>query len=446
MNYKSLLKPYLTQMDIALRKFVSINSVYDETTITKEMPFGKGVDEALKFIGSLGEQYGFKVDYCDGYCTELTIGDGDRLIGIYGHADVVPISGNWSNPPFDCILKDGNYYGRGTSDDKGPVIAAFYALKALKDNGMLDGYKVKFVVGGDEERGSSCLDHYFEKLHKPYPDYGFTPDSDFPLIYGEKGIINFYPELKVNAPQIKSIKGGVATNAVCDRVEVVLNESINEFKEYLIINKVNCESAGDVVTFLGKSAHGSTPEAGVNAALIALKHLGEFFNIEEFKTIAEKLEDPSGKLFNGFASTKLLGGTTYCLGIIDYENGLLKFTINFRHPEGVDPLLYNDNFNKEFGTTSTVSEPSPELLYDPECKLVQTLLNAYRKETHDMSAPLTTGGGTYAKHSKNTIAFGALFPGRVSTMHEPNELMPKEDFELAAVIYARAIYDLGHIE
>lgn len=433
-------------MDIALKKFVSINSVYDESTKTKEMPFGKGVDEALKFIGNLGEQYGFKVDYCDGYCTELTIGDGDRLIGIYGHADVVPISGDWNNPPFDCVLKDGNYYGRGTSDDKGPVIAAFYALKALKDNGLLEGYKVRFVVGGDEERGSSCLEHYFNDLHKPYPDYGFTPDSDFPLIYGEKGIINFYPEIAVDIPEIKYIKGGVATNAVCDRVDVKFNGDINELKESLIINNVECECKGDVVTFLGKSAHGSTPEAGVNAALIAFKILGDLYNIEIFKELADKLSDPSGKLFDGFAETKLLGQTTYCLGIVNYENGLLKFTINFRHPEGVEPEQYKDNFDKVFGTKSTMSEHSPHLLYDPECKLVQTLLNAYRAETHDNTPPLTTGGGTYAKHSKNTIAFGALFPGRVSTMHEPNELMPKADFDLAAVIYARAIYDLGKLQ
>ena len=86
------------------------------------------------------------------------------------------------------------------------------------------------------------------------------------------------------------------------------------------------------------------------------------------------------------------------------------------------------------------------MLFDPETPLVKTLLNAYRKETKDMTPPLTTGGGTYAKHSKNTIAFGALFPGRVSTMHEANELMPLKDFLDSAVIYARAIYDLGHLK
>ena len=102
-----------------------------------------------------------------------------------------------------------------------------------------------------------------------------------------------------------------------------------------------------------------------------------------------------------------------------------------------------EKFDKFFGSKSTMREPSPIVLYEPKSTLVKTLLKAYRKETHDRTAPLTTGGGTYAKHAPNTIAFGALFPGRVSTMHEPNELMPLEDFYLSSVIYARAIDLLG---
>lgn len=445
MNYRKLMEPYFNEMELALRRFVNINSIYDESTKTKDKPFGAGVDNALKFVAELGERYGFEVDRCDGYATELTIGEGDRLIGIYAHADVVPISGNWDHDPFDCIVKDGYFYGRGTSDDKGPLIAAFYAVKALKDNGLLRGYKVKIVVGGDEERGSSCLDHYFLDMHKPYPDYGFTPDSDFPLIYGEKGIINFYPVIKVNAPMIKSIKGGVVSNAVCDRTEVVLNEDNKVFVKYLDENKIKYELNGDTIVFIGKSCHGSVPEFGINAGLIALKALGDFYKINEFSLIGEKL-DADGKAFGGYYKTKLLGHTTYCVGLLEFKDNELKLVVNFRHPEGVEPKDFAKKFDDFFHTTSTLSEPSHPLLYDPESKLVQTLLNAYRKETGDMTAPLTTGGGTYAKHAKNTIAFGALFPNTESSMHEPNEKMPKGEFELASIIYARAINDLGNLK
>ncbi len=446
MDYKALLKPYEEEMMKTLFEFVSINSIYDEKTISERKPFGEGVYNALEYVANLALKYGFKVDRCNGYCTEITIGEGKRTIGIYAHADVVPVSGKWVRPAFEPYIKDGNIYGRGSSDDKGPLIAAFFSCVALRDNNLLKDYKIIFVVGGDEERGSSCLDYYFEKLHKPYVDFGFTPDSDFPLIYGEKGIVDFYPTLVVNAPEIISIKGGVATNAVCDRVEVEVT-NIEELVKYLRDNNVNFIEEEDKIVFIGKSVHGSTPALGVNAALIALKELGEFYNIKEFRLLADKLSDTSGESFEGFASTKLLGETTYCLGLISFEKSILKFTINFRHPNDVNPEEFKKHFDEYFGTTSTMKEPSPYLLYEPESKLVSTLYKAYQEESGDYKTPmLTTGGGTYAKHAKNTIAFGALFPGRVSTMHEPNELMPVEDFYLSAVIYARAIFDLGNLK
>lgn len=445
MDYKKLVKPYQKEMIDILIEWLKIDSIYDESTIQKGMPFGKGVYNALQFIGKVGENQGYKVDYCDGYATELTIGSGKKLISIFAHADVVPVSGEWDNPPFEPVIKDGNLYARGSSDDKGPLIAALYAAKALKDNGMINDYRLRFVIGGDEERGSGCLVHYFEKLHKEEPTFGFTPDSDFPLIYGEKGITDFYPSWNINIPHVKSISGGVASNAVCDKCVVELDDA-KEFIEFLKKENVEFESRGNVVIFIGQSCHGSTPHLGKNAALISLINLGKFYKVEKLVEIGEKLSETSGKLFGGFISTKLLGETTYCIGLISYENEKLSITVNFRYPEKVDQFKMIDNFDKVFGSKSTCKESSPNLLYDPECTLVKTLLKAYREETGDMTPPLTTGGGTYAKHAKNTVAFGALFQGRESTMHEPNELIPLEDIFKSAEIYAHAIDLLGKAE
>lgn len=446
MNYKKLLEPYKVDMLDALRRFVQIPSVYDEKTITKEMPYGKGVNDALDYVARLGERFGFDVDKCDGHAVELSIGEGEKLIGIYAHADVVPVSGTWISEPFTPDIRDGNIYGRGTSDDKGPMIAAFYAVKALKDNGLLRNYRVKIVVGGDEERGSSCLEYYFEKLHKEYPTYGFTPDSDFPLIYGEKEIIDFWPSLKIKIPHVKSIEGGVATNAVNDKTTIELDDP-TALVEYLKKNNKQFEVNGNKVTVIGKSCHGSTPQEGVNAALISLIALGEIYNVPDIKAIGEGLSETSGKAFNGFAHSDLLKDTTYCVGLISYKDDELKFSVNFRYPENVDYKEYVNRFDKAYGTKSvTKGEPNRHLLFDPKSPLVQTLLKAYQEESGDYkSEVLTTGGGTYAKHAKNTIAFGALFPGRVSTMHEPNEYMPLEDFYLSAVIYAHAIDLLGKL-
>lgn len=445
MNYYNLMKQYKSDMLDALKRFLVIPSVYEESS-DKSKPFGENVDKALKYIGELGERYGFDVDYCDGYATELSIGEGKNLIGIFAHADVVPATGKWDNDPFLPVEKKNRLYARGSSDDKGPLIAAFYAVKALRDNGLLRNYRVKIVVGGDEERGSKCLIHYFEDLKKEAPTYGFTPDSDFPLIYGEKGIRDFYPSLKIKIPSVKSIKGGVASNATCDKVKVIMDKD-EGFIAYLNEKKIKCSIEDDGVTFLGKAVHGSTPELGENAALICLKALGEYFKLPLLENIGTKLMDTSGKSFGLYSHSKELKGTTYCVGMIDYHDGELKFTVNFRYNELVDSNEYIKKFDEFFKTTSKVSEgESKVLLFDKKCPLVKTLLKAYRNETNDLSKPLTTGGGTYAKHAPNTVAFGALFPHATSTMHEPNEYIDLDDFFMSSVIYAHAIRLLGELD
>ena len=438
MDYKKLMKQYYVDMLDVLKRFILIPSVYDEKTKTKDMPFGKDVNDALTFMARLGERYGYDVDTCDGYATEITIGEGEKLISIFAHADVVPAPGEWKYGPFNPVVENNNLYGRGTSDDKGPLIAAFYAAKALYDNSLIKNTRIRFVVGGDEERGSSCLHHYFEVLKKEEPTYGFTPDSDFPLIYGEKGITDFHVRKKIVIPNVKSIKGGVVTNAVCDKVLVEMDKD-ESFISYLKDNNVEFEQTENGLIFLGKAVHGSTPQFGKNAALIALEMLGKFYHVDELSKIGSELSDTTGKAFDLYSHSELLGDTTYCVGIISYENDELYFTVNFRYNENVKPELYKANFDHHFNVESAVKEPSNPLLFDPKCDLVSTLLKAYRLETNDMSAPLTSGGGTYAKHAKNTIAFGALFPNRESTMHEIDEYINLDEFYLSSAIYAHAI-------
>ena len=438
MDYKKLMKQYHVDMLDVLKRFILIPSVYDEKTKTKDMPFGKDVNDALTFMARLGKRYGYDVDRCDGYATEITIGEGEKLISIFAHADVVPAPGEWKYGPFNPVVENNNLYGRGTSDDKGPLIAAFYAAKALYDNSLIKNTRIRFVVGGDEERGSSCLHHYFEVLKKEEPTYGFTPDSDFPLIYGEKGITDFHVTKKIVIPNVKSIKGGVVTNAVCDKVLVEMDKD-ESFISYLKDNNVEFEQTENGLIFLGKAVHGSTPQFGKNAALIALEMLGKYYHVDELSKIGSELSDTTGKAFDLYSHSELLGDTTYCVGIISYENNELYFTVNFRYNENVKPELYKANFDQHFNVESTVKEPSNPLLFDPKCDLVSTLLKAYRLETNDMSAPLTSGGGTYAKHAKNTIAFGALFPNRESTMHEIDEYINLDEFYLSSAIYAHAI-------
>ena len=239
-----LSKKYFEKAVYSLKNWIQINSIYDESTKTKDMPFGKGVSDALKYIGELALEDGFDVDYCEGYCTEISFGNGP-LIAIYAHADVVPVSGEWKYPPFSGEIEDDIMYGRGTSDDKGPAIAAYYALKILRDLDLIKGYKVSLVIGGNEESGSACLEHYFNELNKPYPVYGFTPDGEFPLIYGEKAIATYSVKLQKEFSEIESIKGGVVINSVIDEATCLLRNKIDES----IIDKY-CKNNGLTYAYL----------------------------------------------------------------------------------------------------------------------------------------------------------------------------------------------------
>ena len=162
MNYTKITKLYKEESLLALKKFLAIPSLYDEKTISETNPYGSNIGEALNFLAELGARYGFNVDKCDGRLVELTYGDGDKLIDIFAHVDVVPATGDWQSDPFVPTIERNVLYARGASDDKGPLIAAFYAIKALKDNGLIRNYRVRLVAGGDEERGSTCLQYYFD--------------------------------------------------------------------------------------------------------------------------------------------------------------------------------------------------------------------------------------------------------------------------------------------
>lgn len=266
-NYKKLAKPYEQRAIDALKVFVSKKSVYEEDSVQEGAPFGKGVKSALDYLAKLGKDYGFRVDKCDGYVTELTVGEEGPIVGVYAHADVVPATGKWSTKdPFSAEIvgekKEAKMIARGTSDDKGPLLAAFFAMKALKDNHLIEGYRVRLCAGGDEERGSSCLRHYFEDLKKEHCALGFTPDADFPLIYAEKGMAKkTYLEQNVDLSPIIAMDGGVVANAVNDKLMVTLpfDPSLEKaFADARLDGEIRKEAGFMIAIFRGVTAHGST--------------------------------------------------------------------------------------------------------------------------------------------------------------------------------------------
>ncbi|MFA6667862.1 MAG: Sapep family Mn(2+)-dependent dipeptidase [Bacilli bacterium] len=455
MDYKKLVEGYNEIATKTLQGLIKIDSVYDQKSVSVEKPYGEGVAKAFEYMKKLATNDGFSVDMCDGHCIEISTGSGEKTIGIFAHLDEVPISGDWKYPPFGGEIHDDVMYGRGTSDDKGPAIAAYYALKALKDNNLINGFKVKLVLGGDEERGSSCLAYYFHTLHKPDVTYGFTPDGDFPLIYGEKGIRDYTYKGHVKLGPVISIKAGVAPNAVIDSA-IVRTKNGKELKEYLenkknIKYKIVKEEDNDIITveFIGVSAHGSTPELGINAGLIMCNALGDCFNIPLLLDFAKKYKDLNGRNLNACYETKYLGLTTYNVGMISYKNEMFNFVVNFRYPENVN----SDDVISQIQANSNLpifpdEIPAPVVYFDPDkTEFIKVLAKVYVDETGDTkNKPMTIGGGTYAKEAKNTVAFGSHFPGKEDRIHGADEKIDMEDFLGSMPLYAHAIYALGNIK
>ncbi len=450
--YDKITAKYQKELMKSLAEFVSINSAYDESTVNETNPFGGGVSDALNYISNLALKDGFEVTNYDNKVVEILYGRGDKNLTIMAHADVVPAGDGWIDPPFKLVEKKGILYGRGVADDKGPLLATYYALKALRDEGYLGGYEIRFLVGGNEESGSLCMEHYFKVLKKKQPTLGFSPDSDFPLIYAEKGIINFTVSAKVNIPGLLSFKGGTAKNAVIDKCEIS-RELDFDFLRFLTTNcdrnkaPIHTEDDVTTVTFIGKAAHGAQPESGENAGMAALKALAEYSGDSTLKRLVKLYEPLDGSGFNCAASNKEMGHNTSNLGLISYHDGELTLTINFRYINSCDEKeLITKIKEANLGFNVKIDSVDDLLFYPKDSVLVKTLLKAYREETGDStSEPLAIGGGTYAKTANNVVAFGMQFPGWDSLMHSPGEMSKKEDLFKAMSIYARAIDELGKV-
>lgn len=431
-----------------LADFVAINSIYDEETVSKESPFGQGVTNALTFIANLAQDDGFEVKNYSNKVVEITCGEG-KNITILAHADVVPAGTGWNQEPFQMVDRGDRLTGRGVADDKGPLLAAYYAMKAVRDNHLLGDYQIRFIVGGNEESGSAGVEYYFQKLKKPQPDFGFSPDAEYPLIFAEKGIINFEVKKKLNLKHIHSIHGGVASNSVIEKCDVVIDYD-PDFITYLTDHsyKTTYERDGDLatVTFHGVAAHGSTPELGSNAGMAAIKALANFYTIKDLLHLHSCYGNTQGYGLEAFAESEEMGHNSMNVGIIDWdENSEFKMIVNFRYVDRchVDEAKANIKEHSKPFSVSFLSE-SKLLFYPKESVLIQTLLGAYQKETGDYkSAPRAIGGGTYAKEADNVVAFGAEFPGWNSYMHSPGEQMKKADLFKSISIYAKAIVDLG---
>ena len=443
-----------------LFELLSVRSILG-TDITEETPFGSGPRKALDLILSFGKRDGYKTKLVENKAGHIEVGQGEELFGILGHVDVVPVvEADWTSHPFKPEIRDGKIFARGSLDDKGPTMAAYYAVKLLDKLGVKWNKRVRVIIGSDEETGFRCVEAYFK--HEEQPASGFTPDAMFPLVYAEKARATFDHKLKFVVEdgnynyKLVKFNGGQVLNMVIASAKAELVGEVSDIKEkfenFLALEKLDGEvTVEDTIklTLKGKAAHGSTPQYGVNGATKLaefLSTLGLDNNGKNFVNyIVEKLaNDPFGEKLGIDYSDNEMGEATYNYGILDYdlEKKVGIVSTDCRHPMKFDLVarlngVKVDNIDIEVTSTK-------EAHYVPkDDELVTTLMDVYRKHTGDTkNDAFVLGGGTYARCLKKGVAFGLLFPGKEDTMHQANEYLEVEDLLLATAIYAEGIYKL----
>ena len=445
-----------------IKRLCSIPSVKGEAEEGK--PYGDGPYRSLNLALDIAEQYGFPTRNYENY-----VGAADydpslpRCLDILAHTDVVPAGEGWTvTEPFEIIQKDGRLYGRGTSDDKGPLLCALYAMRALKENGVPLTKGVRLIMGADEECGSSDIRYYYGI--EPEAEMTFSPDGDFPLINIEKGMfhgtISKTLEEDKSLPRILSLDAGLVVNAVPQKailrfegLDLTSKEVEKAMKEIQESCQVTCQITGqDEITVVGASAHASTPEMGKNAGLAAILLAARLpLAPSEALSYLTKITDlfPYG----------VTDGSGIGIKMSDAESHDLTCTLDLFH---MDPVSMEFKFdsrtpvmaNKENCQDAAIKvieaagfdcldfSMIPPHVVSSDSPFVKTLLKSYENVTGLRGECLAIGGGTYVHNIKNGVAFGAVMPGIDTRMHGADEFFDIDNIVLATKIFAEAIQNL----
>lgn len=447
------------------QSFLQIESVLDEEGGKEGQPFGENVDQALQYMLKKGEDEGFTVKNVDGYAGHIEYGEGEDIVGVLCHVDVVPAGDGWTTPPFSADIRENKIFARGAIDDKGPTMAAFYALKMLKDTGMKLSKKIRMIIGTDEESDWRCVDHYFK--HEEMPQIGFAPDADFPIIHAEKGIVDAIVSFTYQRTEqhqrytLKQFTSGMRLNMVPDDSTATVTaaqerdaESLKTaFEAYLADNQLSGEvknvADGLHFTLKGESVHAMEPAHGINAGI----HMANFLcgqKLDEdglaFTSQINALfdQDTRGKKLGIACKDDISGDLTLNVGTIRYtQSEEAKLGLNVRYPVTADGKDVKKGIEGIKGATLLKFDDSPPHHVSKDHPLVKTLQRVYEEQTGDPAHLIAIGGGTYARSLKAGVAFGPLFPGRPDCAHQKDEFIEIDDLLRATALYAQAMYELA---
>lgn len=435
-----------------LQGCIAIRSLKSEPA--QDAPFGKEIKKCLDYSLGIAEKMGFESSNHEGYFGCIDYGDGEEMLGILGHLDVVPEGNGWDYEPYGGQIVDGKMYGRATLDDKGPTIAALYALKAIKECGVPLKRRVRIILGCDEESGMECMIRYKET--QPLPDLSFSPDGEFPLTNSEKSIVNaiferkFKSSITMSAGEVSNVVPGEAFATVpldIEDVKLAAEEYSKNNKCGAVLKSIE---GGTEIKISGCPSHASMPEDGLNA----LQGMFYFLQLlpldkEDMKiilTLKDKFKMEYYGQSVGLDKADDSGRLTLNLGVMRWTKDGFSLKFDLRCPTSLSP----EGIKKEL---SDAMEPTGATLIDfkfkagyylpDDSEIVSKLLRVFKDRTGEDLPPKKIGGGTYARTLPNAVSFGPEGYMCESSAHMANEYITIEQLMFNAKIIADAIIALA---
>lgn len=459
MRFTSEIAPMTDQIVTSARELIRYRSIQAEGT--EDMPFGKDMDEALGYVLDLARSMGFVTKRLDGYCGYIEYGEGDTYIGVFGHVDVNSENVlDWKHDPYGAEVEQNRIYG-ACAVDKGALIAALYALKAVKDSGIALNRKIRIIVGTDERRYYRDMVRYLKR--EPEPIAGFAVDGHFPITYAEKALsmFEFRKQIHQEAGEyIQCLKGGKVDNLVpwvtsakliTGRKKEILEKAAQFSEEYRHNVEAKLTEEGVIVEAFGLEKHCAALERGINSNAIMVDFLRYIeFGGTEFRQFAEFLCDTVGydiygERLNIAYEDADSGKTTVNFGILELQNEEARIRLDCRFPITSNYYSSIERVNSVFqeaGFQCTECTYWAPTYFPKNHFLINALMDAYEEVTGDDSDPVSSNSASYSKVMPNIAAFGAHYPGQGIIWDQTDEYLDIESLIQTCSIYASAIYKL----
>lgn len=443
-----------------IRSLVEIPSIRDENTIDINQPFGIEIRKAFDKLIQIAKDKNFVVKDFDGYAIHIEYGEGEEVVGVLNHIDVVPIYTKelWKSEPFKVCEKDNYIYGRGVNDNKGPLVGILYALLFLRQLNEKPKRKIRLIVGGAEETTWECMEHYFS-INKQ-PKFAFSPDGNFPIVNGEKGILYFNLKKEIKEDRLRNhnlveIKSNKEEGFVCDKVEAIFktNDKEDLIKSLVYYTEIEeIEEDKILVRYIGKRALSRNPHRSYNCAFNLAKDLNKIKELNDKGIIIKDVlnsyftDDNHGKKLGLYTEDVDMGISTLCIMSLLLEKNELSMKIDFRYPKGISWEFIINKINeigKKENLIVNIYKDLKLLYVEPDSKLINKLSSAYKQVFGKEAELFTKGAASYARVLENGVAFGPTIEGDIPNSHQANENISMDTLYKAIEVYIYALYSLA---